>query len=155
MKNTEATKEALSLVEPPERSEGGSTSDAARSNEVSAKGKRRRFSLDDKRRILHEADACKKPGELGALMRREGLYSSTLSQWRSARQRGEIAGLAPKKRGPKVHDVDARDRRIVELEREVHKQTKRAERAEAIVEIQKKISQLLGIKQPETDEVNS
>ena len=87
-------------------------------------------------------------------MRREGIYSSMLGAWRAARDRGEIAGLS-KKRGRKPSEVDARDTKIVELERALGKQTKRAERAEALVEIQKKISDLLGIAQPSLDEVDS
>lgn len=132
--------EALSLIE------------TVRSNEVSAKATPRRFSADYKRRILIEADACTKPGEIGALLRREGLYSSVLSQWRRARERGEIAGLTPKRRGPKAKEIDARDRVIVEQQREIAKLQKRAERAEALVEIQKKVSQLLGIQLPSSDE---
>lgn len=148
------SKEALSLVEGSERSGEAFTSEAAPSTEVSAKRTRRRFKAEDKRRILREADACKKPGELGALMRREAIYSSMLAAWRAARDRGEIAGLS-KKRGRKPNEVDARDKKIVELERALSKQTKRAERAEALVEIQKKISDLLGIAQPSLDEVDS
>ena len=68
--------------------------------EVSAKRTRRRFSAKDKKAILEEADACTKSGELGALLRRKGIYSSSLTAWRRARERGELDGLAPKKRGP-------------------------------------------------------
>ena len=153
MKNKEEN-EALSLVEAPQRSGGGSTSEAAPSNEVSSKRTRRRFGAEYKQRILRESDACSKPGELGALMRREGLYSSTLHDWRQARQASERAGLS-KKRGRKRNEVDARDKQIVELQRALSTQTKRAERAEAIVEIQKKLSQLLGIQLPPSNEGSS
>jgi hypothetical protein len=112
--------------------------------EVAEKPVRRRFDVEYKRRVLKEADGCVRPGELGALLRREGLYSSHLRTWRAARERGEIAGLAPKRRGPKVVIRDGRDRRIAELEREVRGWRARAERAEALVEIQKKVSLLLG-----------
>ena len=67
--------------------------------EVAAKATRRRFTAAEKLRVLKEADRCTKPGELGALLRREGLYSSHLSSWRQARQRGELAGLTPRQRG--------------------------------------------------------
>jgi len=87
-----------------------------------------------------------------ALLRREGLYSSHLRVWRAARDRGEIAGLAPKKRGPKVAPPDPRDRKIVELERETRRWQARAERAEALVDLQKKVSMLLGIALPERGE---
>ena len=155
MTKTKESNEPLSLVEAPERSEGGSTSEAARTTEVSAKAKRRRFTAEHKRRILREAEACKKPGELGALLRREGLYSSTLSSWRAARDRGEIAGLNGKKRGPKPKQNTARDQRVVELERENQKLKRHLEQAKAIIEVQKKVSQLLGIQLPETGEVDS
>ncbi len=119
--------------------------------EVLAKAARRRFTAEYKRRILKEAERCSRPGEIGALLRREGLYSSHLSAWRAARERGELAGLAPKRRGPRPRPIDARDRRIRALERENRRLAARAERAEALVEVQKKLSQLLGIELPEND----
>jgi transposase-like protein len=119
--------------------------------EVTEKAARRRFSLEYKRRVLKEADACG-PGEIGALLRREGLYSSHLSVWRAARERGETAGLTPKKRGPKATPPDPRDRKIVELERETRRLKSRLERAEALVDLQKKVSMILGIVLPESDE---
>lgn len=116
--------------------------------EVTAKAKRRRFSAAEKLRILNEADRCTKPGERGALLRREGLYSSHLSAWRQARARGELAGLSPRSRGPKAKPVDARDRKIAELERENRRLQARLERAEGLIEVQKKVSQILGIPLP-------
>jgi hypothetical protein len=77
-------------------------------------------------------------------LRREGLYSSLLTTWRAARDRGELEGLAPKKRGPKAEPPDPRDKKIAEQEREMGKWRKRAERAEALVEVQKKVAALLG-----------
>jgi transposase-like protein len=124
---------------------------AEREVEVLAKAERRRFTAEYKRRVLQEADACNKSGELGALLRREGLYSSHLASWRAARSRGELAGLAPRKRGLKAQPLDPRDKRIAELERELQRALARAERAEALVEVQKKLSQLLGIEQPESN----
>lgn len=120
--------------------------------EVAEKAARRRFSAEYKRKILKEADACSREGEIGALLRREGLYSSHLSVWRAARERGEIAGLAPKKRGPKAVPPDPRDRKILELERETRRLKSRLERAEALVDLQKKVSAILGIALPESDE---
>ena len=113
--------------------------------EVVAKAQRRRFTAAEKLRVLREADRCTKPGELGALLRREGLYTSHLSAWRAARQRGELAGLRPRARGPKAKLVDPRDRRIAELERDKQRLQARLERAEGLIEVQKKVSQLLGI----------
>jgi len=120
--------------------------------EVMAKATRRRFTTDYKRKLVREADTCTTPGAIGALLRREGLYSSHLTAWRAARERGELAG-APKKRGPARRVVDPRDKRIAELERERTRWQKRAERAEALVELQKQVAALLGT--PLTDEPSS
>jgi transposase len=110
--------------------------------EVAAKATRRRFTLEYKRKIVRAADGEKTPGALGALLRREGLYSSHLTTWRAARDRGEFAG-APKKRGPAPQGADPRDKKIADLERETVRWRKRAERAEALVDIQKKVAALL------------
>jgi transposase-like protein len=120
--------------------------------EVSARPERRRFTTEYKRRILQEADACTKSGELGALLRREGLYSSHLAAWRAARARGELSGLNGKKRGPKPKPVHPEAKRILQLEGEVRKLRARAERAEALVELQKKVAALLGNELPQSDE---
>lgn len=117
---------------------------SAGDTEVVAKAQRRRFTAEYKRQIVREAERCTTPGAIGALLRREGLYSSHLTAWRAARERGELAGLAPKKRGPKAAPLDPRDKKITEQEREITKWRKRAERAEALVEVQKKIAALLG-----------
>ena len=119
--------------------------------EVVAKATRRRFTVEYKRKIIREADACKTPGGIGALLRREGLYSSHLTTWRAARERGELAGV-PTKRGPVRRVADPRDKRIIELERESTRWQKRAERAEALVELQKQVAALLGT--PLTDETS-
>lgn len=123
--------------------------------EVSDKAKRRQFSAAYKQRILRESEACTEPGAIGALLRREGLYSSHLFTWRRVAERGKRAALTPKKRGPQPKVADDRDKRIAQLERDNAKLAHRAERAEALVEIQKKISLLLGIPQPESDEQES
>jgi len=120
--------------------------------EVSAKARRRRFTAEYKRKVLAEVEACTKPGEIGALLRREGLYSSHLVEWRRARDSGALAGLAPKKRGPAAKVVHPLERRVAELEREVVRATRRAERAEGLVALQKKVSELLGIQLPKPDE---
>ena len=118
--------------------------------EVTERAKRRRFTAEYKLRILREADACKRDGDLGALLRREGLYSSHLATWR--RQRDEIAkaGLKARKRGPKCKAVDPRVKR---LERENARLRRRLEEAETIIDFQKKLSKLLGIplKSPDSD----
>lgn len=122
---------------------------AAMETEVSSKAQRRRFTAEYKRKVLQEADACTKPGEIAALLRREGLWSSHLTSWRRLREAGELSGLSAKKRGPKARPVDERDRRIAQLEREVARLTVRAEKAETIAEIQKKLGELFGIEMPD------
>src|SRR5450756_2801025 len=112
--------------------------------EVVAKAQRRRFTAEYKRRIVREADRCTTTGAIGGLLRREGLYSSYLTTWRAACDRGELEGLAPKPRGPKAVAPDPRDKQLVEQEREIGKWRKRAERAEALVEDQRKVAALLG-----------
>ena len=113
--------------------------------EVPEKSRRRTYTVEYKLQIVKEADACKGTGDIGALLRREGLYSSQLTTWRQARDRGELApGTKGKKRGPRAVPPDPRDKKIAELERENAKLTTRAERAEAIAEIQKKVAALLG-----------
>jgi transposase-like protein len=112
--------------------------------QVAAKPRRRTYTAEYKRRILKEADACTAPGAIGALLRREGLYSSLLVEWRRARGRGELAALAPKQRGRRPTPVDPRDRKIAELERQLVQMAGRAERAEVLVDAQKNLAALLG-----------
>jgi transposase len=111
--------------------------------EVVPVAERRQFTAEEKLRILDEADACTEPGEVGALLRREGIYSSYLSRWRQARDRGQLDGLDAQKRGPKTSDV-VLNREVVKLRREKEQLQARLEQAEAIIEIQKKLSTLLG-----------
>ena len=110
--------------------------------EVAEKPKRRRFSAEYRLRIVREADACKEPGQIGALLRREGLYSSLLTAWRRQRDEEALEGLRSKKRGPKAKAVDPRVRR---LEREVSQLKRKLEQAETIIDIQKKVAGMLGI----------
>jgi transposase-like protein len=120
--------------------------------EVLAKASRRRFTAEYKRKILREADACREPGTIGALLRREGLYSSHLTTWRGQRERGELAGLTPKKRGPAPQPKNPLAAKVAALEREVTRYKVRAARAEALVDLQKKVAALLGTAQPQTGE---
>jgi transposase-like protein len=117
-------------------------------SEVIARPVRRRFTAEYKLRILQEADRCA-PGELGALLRREGLYSSNLSKWRRQRQAGQLAGLKPRKRGRKV---DAQAQELARLEREKARLQAQLERAELIMEAQKKLLVLLNQEIPEVPE---
>jgi transposase len=142
-----------SRANPPSEHEPPATSPENRgSSEVVERARRRGFTAEYKYRILREATAATGRGELGALLRREGLYSSHLTTWRIQAGRGEMAALKPQQRGPKPAPVDARDKRIAELERDNARLGRRAERAEAIVELQKKVSVLLGIALPTADE---
>lgn len=120
--------------------------------EVSSKARRRHFSAEYKRKILAEVDACTKAGEISALLRREGLYSSNLVEWRRARDRGALAALTPKKRGPAAKVAHPLERKVAELQRDNVRLQRRVERAEALVELQKKVSELLGIQLPKPDE---
>jgi transposase-like protein len=107
------------------------------------KAQRRRFTAAYKLQVLQDAGRCTKPGELGALLRREGLYSSHLAAWRTAQRRGALAGPA-RRRGPPPRAPHPQATRVTQLERQLAAAVKRAERAEAIVEIQKKVAALLG-----------
>jgi transposase len=122
-------------------SNGAKTS---REVEVVAKVERWRFTAEYKLKVLREADECTRSGQIGALLRREGLYWSNLTTWRKQREHGELAGLS-RKRGPKGREKNPLAERVRELERDNARLKGRAERAEGIVELQKKISQILGI----------
>ena len=119
--------------------------------EVSSKATRRRFSVAEKIRILREADACaNEKGGVAALLRREGIYSSHLGTWRRQREAGQF-GTSPRKRGPVAKQPDPRDKQIAELERRARRAEARADRAERLVELQKIVSELLGIPLPDPE----
>jgi transposase-like protein len=118
---------------------------------VPEKPVRRRFTAEYKMRVLREADRCKRPGELGALLRREGLYSSHLTNWRRQRDAGTLAGLAPKRRGRKPLPNAPLTAENERLKRENQRLTEKLHQAETIIEVQKKLSELLGIPLPPTD----
>ena len=111
--------------------------------EVLAKAERRQFSAEYKLRVLAEADRCSEPGQIGALLRREGLYSSHLSKWRQQRERGALG----QQRGRKADSQAAEFKR---LQRENERLRSRLERAEHIIEVQKKLAELLGTTLDET-----
>jgi transposase len=125
--------------------EGGAPAGRAPDPEVVATAKRRRFSGSEKRRILAEADACKKPGELGTLLRREGVYSSMLSTWRKQQERAAEEALAPRRRGRKPDPTRGDRERIAQLEREKARLERELAQARLIIDVQKKVSALLGI----------
>lgn len=111
--------------------------------EVVARPMRRQFSNADKRRILEAADRCTQPGEIGALLRREGVYSSSLSTWRRQREAAELAALAPVKRGPKPDAASADARRIAELTRDNERLRDKLDKAQLVIAAQKKFAALL------------
>ena len=110
--------------------------------EVPATVQRRRFPAEYRLRILKQADACKKPGEVGALLRREGLYSSLLTNWRRQREQGALQDMRGRRRGPTPRPVDAR---VKQLEAENRKLQRKLHRAETIITLQKKVAEILGI----------
>lgn len=138
-----------------ERSGGLPSRGAEPDPEVSERPRRRQFAAEYKARILREADACHEPGCVGALLRREGLYSSHLAAWRKQVSEHGVQGLAGKKRGPAPKSKPSA--RELELEREKRRLEKKLAKAELIIEFQKKVHGILGIplKQHELDEDDS
>lgn len=118
--------------------------------EVVPTAKRRSFSKAEKLRILADADACVAPGDIGALLRREGIYSSHLATWRKQRQLAGEALLVERKRGPKANPAAAQERRVLELEKEVGKLRDKLAKADLIIDVQKKLSILLGLSTSDT-----
>jgi transposase len=122
--------------------------------EVAENKPRRKFTAKYKLRILAEADECSQPGELGALLRREGLYSSNLTTWRRQREKGLLKAMTPKKRGRKRTEKNPLAPRVAQLEKENRRLEQKLKQAELIIEAQKKMSEILGIAQnlAESDE---
>ncbi len=123
--------------------------------EIHERAARRRFTAEYKLQVLRQADQCAGIGELGALLRREGLYSSHLTTWRRQREQGALVALAPKKRGRPTVPVSPLARRVAELERDNARLARRLHQAEAIIEAQKKLSEILGLSAPMPDEAGS
>lgn len=124
---------------------GAAAAPAERDPEVVATARRRTFTAEYKLKILRQADACTATGEIGALLRREGLYGSHLSEWRKARDGGGLAALAPAKRGPPAALVSPNAAELKQLRRDNARLQAKLERAELIIDIQKKVASLLGI----------
>ena len=111
--------------------------------EVPAKAQRRRCTAEYRLRILKQADACKRPGELGALLRREGLYSSHLANWRRQREQGALRDMRGRRRGPATpRPIDPR---VKQLEAENRRLQRKLQRAETIIALQKKVAEILEI----------
>ena len=137
-----------------ERTESVGEQRTAPSPEVLEKPVRRRFTVEYKAKILAEADACTEPGMLGELLRREGLYSSHLTTWRRQRDEGALAGLRPKRRGRKAKPKNALADEVARLQRENQQLKEQLRQAELIVDVQKKVSEMLNIplKTPDGEE---
>jgi len=116
--------------------------------EVMPKASRRTFCAAEKLRILNEADACTQPGQIGALLRREGLHSSHLVKWRRLRAAGQLQALAPQPRGPKVAPADPVAEELARLRNENARLQARLAQAELVIDVQKKVAQLLGATLP-------
>ena len=118
---------------------------AAASPELSDRPRRRTFTGQDKLRILAETDRATETGGIGAILRREGLYSSALTDWRKQRDAGAFGALAPAKRGRKTVEPNPLAAELALVQRDNARLTLRLKRAEAIIELQKKVAELLGI----------
>ena len=131
----------------------GKVKEETPNTEVVAKAKRKRFTAAEKLRILREVDACQGSGEIGALLRREGIYSSYLTTWRRQRERGELDGLAPHKRGPKPNPEAIE---LAKLRRENAHLQERLRRAELIIDVQKKVARMFGesLETPDLDDAS-
>ena len=128
--------------------QNGKSEEAGTQTEVVVKAKRRQHSAEYKLRILHEVDECQGKGEVGALLRREGLYSSLVSKWREQRERGGLTGLSEHRRGSKV-DPNAVE--LACLQRENKRLQEQLQRAELIIDVQKKVARLLGVTLADND----
>jgi len=113
--------------------------------ELSDRPKRRTFTAGDKLRILEETDRAAATGDIGTVLRREGLYSTTLTDWRRQRAAGTLGALTPARRGPKVSEPNPLADELAKARQENARLQQRLERAEAIIDLQKKLSDLLGI----------
>ena len=113
--------------------------------EVPEKKPRRKFTAKYKLRVLQEVENCTDPGEVGALLRREGLYSSNLTIWRKQKEQGILQGMKPRKRGRKTKEKNPLAQKVAELELANRKLQNRLKKAEIIIDVQKKISQILQI----------
>lgn len=120
------------------------------SAEVAAIAHRRQFSSADRIRILSAADACSAPGEIGALLRREGIYSSLLATWRKQRRVAQHSALEPQKRGPKVNPLLAQTHDMAQLTRDNERLRRQLAQAHTIIDVQKKVCSLLGLLTDET-----
>ena len=130
---------------------GGNFKTVVPNPEVPEKASRRRYTAEYKRRILMEAEVCKEQGQVGALLRREGLYFSNLTVWRRQVERSTLDALSSKKRGPKARKIDPSVRRIIEQEKEIQKLRAKLRKAELIIDAQKKIAEIFQLTSDQKD----
>jgi transposase-like protein len=161
MREVISKKAGLLIADTPEATEGERSEpkgaagvSGAPDPEVPEKATRRKFSAEYKLRILRLADSCADPGSLGRLLRQEGLYSSNLTTWRRQRDKGMLKGLQPAKRGRKAIEANPLAPELDKLRKENERLEKRLKRAELIIEVQKKVSQMLGLDPPEDSQAN-
>jgi transposase len=128
-----------------ERMESIVTKRTSSTTEVNEKPARRRFSAEYKLRILAEADGCTELGQIGEVLRREGLYSSHLNNWRRQRDEGVLAGLVPKRRGRKATPRNPLADENAKLQRKNRRLEEKLRQAELIIDVQKKVSEMLNI----------
>jgi len=151
VKHTEKPMNLSSAVESEgaRRATGDSTAGAATGTpvhpdpEVPEKRRRRKYTAAYKKQILEEADRCVDSRQIGAILRREGLYSSNLTTWRRQREAGALAGLKPRKRGRKAQPEDPMKKQVEALQRENKRLNENLRKAEIIIDVQKKVSELL------------
>jgi transposase len=140
----------LKQDETMETAQGSAPAGAPPDPEVVATAQRRQFTSGEKHRILDAAERCTQPGEIGALLRKEGIYSSHLNTWRKQRAAAERTGLAPQQRGRKADPARSEERHVARLAQENERLRRRLTQAHAIIDVQKKLCALLGVPPDET-----
>lgn len=143
-KGTASTEESVDNLSARRDGQAGAALGAVPDPEVVAKPTRRRFTAEYKLRILREVESQREPGAIGALLRREGLYSTHLSAWRRERERGALETLRARRRGRKPDPTHELRQQILQLEAEQQGLQERLRQAEAIITAQKKLSEILG-----------
>lgn len=123
--------------------------------EVRENKPRRKCTAKYKLEILRKADACTEPGQIGALLRKEGLYSSNLTTWRRQREQGLLDAMSPKKRGRKKQEINPLSPEVARLQKENERLKRKLKQAQAIIEVQKKVSEILGVPQDHDEGGNS
>jgi hypothetical protein len=143
--NAEVSLAMGDTLEGARRATGNASPIAPPDPEVAATARRRQFTSAERTRILNAADTCKAPGEIGALLRREGIYSSLLATWRKQRSLAQRSALESQKRGPKPDPLLAQKQGMAQLTRDNERLRRQLAQAHTIIDVQKKVSSLLGL----------